>query len=230
MRHVPATVEWLTPPDLIRSLGEFDLDPCSPVQRPWDTAKAHFTRVDDGLSQAWFGRVWMNPPYTSRTIGQWLKKLADHGDGISLLFARVDRSNFHEFIFDRADSILFLRGRLRFHFPDGSRARENGGYPSILVAYGEGNSEALEASGLPGKHLPLGAVSIVVAGFDASWRLIIKAALVRLQDPASVAKVVETVESMAPDKVRKNANYRAKIRQVLRRYFDRLEKGIYAQS
>lgn len=23
---------WLTPPDIIKSLGEFDLDPCSPVK------------------------------------------------------------------------------------------------------------------------------------------------------------------------------------------------------
>lgn len=28
--------EWLTPPGIIKSLGEFDLDPCAPVKRPWD--------------------------------------------------------------------------------------------------------------------------------------------------------------------------------------------------
>ena len=26
--------EWLTPLEIIRALGEFDLDPCSPVRRP----------------------------------------------------------------------------------------------------------------------------------------------------------------------------------------------------
>lgn len=31
--------ELLTPPELIKSLGEFGLDPCSPINRPWDTAK-----------------------------------------------------------------------------------------------------------------------------------------------------------------------------------------------
>jgi hypothetical protein len=35
--------EWLTPPEIIKSLGEFDLDPCSPINRPWDTAKNHYT-------------------------------------------------------------------------------------------------------------------------------------------------------------------------------------------
>ena len=40
--------EWLTPPDLLSQLPEFDLDPCSPVRRPWPTAKNHYTIEDDG--------------------------------------------------------------------------------------------------------------------------------------------------------------------------------------
>jgi hypothetical protein len=39
---------WLTPPELIQSLGIFDLDPCSPINRPWDTAKKHYTVNDNG--------------------------------------------------------------------------------------------------------------------------------------------------------------------------------------
>jgi hypothetical protein len=34
--------EWLTPPEIITSLGMFDLDPCTPSVRPWDTAKKHY--------------------------------------------------------------------------------------------------------------------------------------------------------------------------------------------
>ena len=26
--------EWLTPPEVIAALGEFDLDPCAPINRP----------------------------------------------------------------------------------------------------------------------------------------------------------------------------------------------------
>jgi hypothetical protein len=26
--------EWLTPPEILAKLGEFDLDPCAPVVRP----------------------------------------------------------------------------------------------------------------------------------------------------------------------------------------------------
>ena len=54
--------EWLTPPDIIRALGPFDLDPCSPGVRPWDMATKHYTVADDGLYRPWVGRVWLNPP------------------------------------------------------------------------------------------------------------------------------------------------------------------------
>ncbi len=40
--------EWLTPPEIVRSLGTFDLDPCSPINRPGPTAKRHLTIDDDG--------------------------------------------------------------------------------------------------------------------------------------------------------------------------------------
>lgn len=54
--------EWLTPPEIITALGPFDLDPCSPVNRPWATANNHYTILDDGYNKKWFGRVWCNPP------------------------------------------------------------------------------------------------------------------------------------------------------------------------
>ena len=58
---------WLTPPYIIEALGEFDLDPCSPINRPWDTAKKHYNVFDDGLAHQWEGRVWCNPPYGKHT-------------------------------------------------------------------------------------------------------------------------------------------------------------------
>jgi len=77
---VAGTDEWLTPPHIITSLGHFDLDPCSPINRPWDTAAKHFSTLDDGLAQTWAGRVWLNPPY-GPPMGQWLDRLAKHGGG-----------------------------------------------------------------------------------------------------------------------------------------------------
>ncbi len=156
--HHPAEgrdVVWLTPPHILEALGPFDLDPCAaPDPRPWGTAARHYTLPTDGLSEPWEGRVWCNPPYGNEGW-TWLSRLADHGDGIGLVFARTDVAGFHSQVWERADAILFLRGRLSFHHRDGSKAAANGGAPSCLVAYGANNVEALASSGMPGKLVVL---------------------------------------------------------------------------
>ena len=143
------TDEWLTPPEILGALGNFDLDPCSPIIRPWDTAARHYSIEDNGLQQPWVGRVWLNPPY-GREMGRWLERLADHGDGIALIFARTETAMFGQHGWDRADGMLFLAGRLHFHYVDGTRAAANGGAPSVLLAYGKSNVQALRESGLRG--------------------------------------------------------------------------------
>lgn len=143
--------EWLTPPEIVRDLGGFDLDPCSPIDRPWPTAKAHYTIEDDGLSQDWHGRVWLNPPYGTETF-KWLDRLAAHGNGISLIFARTDTAGFFSEVWKKADGILFLEGRLNFYHANGTRAKLNAGAPSCLVAYGANNVQALENTNIRG-HL-----------------------------------------------------------------------------
>lgn len=139
--------EWLTPPEIMAKLGAFDLDPCSPINRPWDTARRHFNVTDDGLSKDWFGRVWMNPPF-GREATRWMKKMADHGNGIALIPARTETAMFYESVWTRADAVLFLKGRPHFHRVDGSRASFNSGAPICLVAYGQKNHAALLSSGL----------------------------------------------------------------------------------
>jgi hypothetical protein len=146
--------EWLTPPDIVRRLGAFDLDPCSPVSRPWDTAATHMTIHDDGLANEWHGRVWLNPPY-GRETGKWLARLADHGNGIALIFARTETEMFFSEVWEKADALLFLRGRLHFHHVDGRRAAANAGAPSVLIAYGANNAGALQASGIAGQFIRL---------------------------------------------------------------------------
>lgn len=139
--------EWLTPPHILKALGSFDLDPCAPIVRPWDTANCHYTIVDNGLAQEWFGRVWCNPPY-GLEAAQWLDRLAQHGNGIALIFARTETRMFFEHVWRRADAVLFIEGRLHFHHVDGSKAAANAGAPSCLVAYGENNVRKLDQSGL----------------------------------------------------------------------------------
>ncbi len=144
--------EWLTPPHIVKALGLFDLDPCAPHEsrRPWDMASRHYSAEDDGLSQPWEGRVWCNPPY-GLEAAKWLDRLANHGNGIALIFARTETAMFFEHVWGKADAVLFLRGRLHFHHVDGARAAANAGAPSVLVAYGEHNVQALRDSGIDGQ-------------------------------------------------------------------------------
>lgn len=148
------TDEWLTPPEIIKALGTFDTDPCSPINRPWPTATTHYTVIDDGLRQEWLGRVWLNPPY-SKEAEKWLKKLADHGNGIALIFARTETAAFFREVWNRAHAVLFIEGRIYFHDVTGRRADANAGAPSVLIAYDQINSETLQQSGIKGKFIKL---------------------------------------------------------------------------
>jgi hypothetical protein len=146
--------EWLTPPELLAALGAFDLDPCSPVKRPWPTAAAHYTVLDNGLKKPWAGRVWCNPPYGDKAA-VWLARCADHGDAIALIFARTETRMFAEHVWPKATGILFIEGRLHFHHVDGRRASANSGAPSVLIAYGQDNAESLRASSIAGQFFLL---------------------------------------------------------------------------
>lgn len=148
------TDEWLTPPEIIKALGHFDLDPCSPVVRPWDTADFHNTIESDGLASGWFGRVWLNPPYGPET-GKWLAKLAAHNNGIALIFARTETQAFFDWVWNCATAVLFIKGRLRFHRVNGEQSKVNAGAPSVLAAYGSGNAAILEKCGIVGKFVAL---------------------------------------------------------------------------
>jgi len=144
--------EWLTPPEIIRALGAFDLDPCAPIARPWDTATNHYTQVDNGLNKPWAGRVFCNPPYGAKT-GAWLARCADHGNAIALVFARTETKMFFDHVWNQATALLFMQGRLHFHHLDGRRALGNSGGPTVLVAYGLRNAASLLNSDIEGRFV-----------------------------------------------------------------------------
>lgn len=149
------TDTWLTPPFVLEALGSFDLDPCAaPDPKPWPTADVHYTLPTDGLSEDWFGRVWLNPPYSKEAV-KWLRKLAQHGTGTALVFARTETAWFVETVWEAATAVLFLHGRLHFHYADGTRAPANSGAPSCLVGYGQQDADILAECGLAGTFVRL---------------------------------------------------------------------------
>lgn len=142
---------WLTPKPLVESLGHFDLDPCGAPG--WELADRTFLleRGEDGLELPWEGRVFLNPPY-GKEAWPFLRKMAQHGHGTALIFARTETEIFFETVWEAATSVLFLKGRLTFLNGETQEpARANSGAPSCLVAYGADDTRALAYSGLPGR-------------------------------------------------------------------------------
>jgi hypothetical protein len=220
------TDEWLTDPALLMQLGAFDLDPCAPVNAPWPTAAQHYTKLDDGLQHSWHGRVWVNPPY-GNAMTPWLKKLSEHGDGLLLIFNRSDRSDVQDYCLGKADSMFLFRQRLSFYTIAGTRARFDGGAPSVLFAYGERNVQALAELTSRGSHIPLNSIPMIVVTVSPSWKKVVMKALNRRNGQAHVKEIYDLVEQLAPDKVEKNPNYKAKVRQILQENFTRISKGYY---
>lgn len=136
------TDTWLTPPEILRVLGKFDLDPCCPPKMPWKTAKQMISPPKNGLLEPWVGRVWMNPPFGSQAA-VWMRKLAQHGNGIALIPARTETRMFYDSVWKFASAVLFMCGRPHFYRIDGMRAKMNSGAPIALVAYGENNADVL---------------------------------------------------------------------------------------
>lgn len=147
--------EWLTPPEIPKALGYFDLDPCQPIKPPFTHAKFGLNINDDGLSHEWSksARIWCNPPYGRETF-KWLEKLAAHGNGIALIFARTETRGFFSEIWNKADAVFFFKGRLKFYHVNGKQGG-TANAPSCLVAYGKENVEAIRNSGLYGKLVEL---------------------------------------------------------------------------
>lgn len=148
-RNEDTTDVWLSPPWLIKALGDFDLDPCAPKVRPWEIAKHHYTIEDDGLAKKWEGRIWLNPPYGNATA-KWMKRLREHGNGIAFIYTRTETKMFFEDVWPTADAIFFFKGRIACHRPDGT-LNSSPATASCLIAYGQQNVEAIRRANLDGQ-------------------------------------------------------------------------------
>jgi hypothetical protein len=141
--RMPYSDEWFTPPQIVKALGMFDIDPCA---GPMDHARKNIRRPDCGLSVKWNGRVWLNPPYSD--VNLWLDKMIAHGNGIALVNARCE-TNWWQNTVRHCNAVLFVKGRINFTV-DGYTVKKRPTCGSCLVAFGEANALALKNSGIPG--------------------------------------------------------------------------------
>lgn len=142
--HKGKTNTWLTPLNIIRQLGDFDLDPCGFSEHK--TANKIIILPEDGLLFNWFGRVWLNPPYGNEQ-SVWMNKMLDHGNGIALLFARLETKWIQPYI---QNGFFQLQGRIKF-LNDRFEEETTAGAPSMLIPFGRKNIGAILSSDLKGK-------------------------------------------------------------------------------
>jgi hypothetical protein len=148
-RTVGLSQNHITPKWIIDATGPHKLDPCAADPRPWDCAEINWTT--HGLDRPWPRKffIYLNPPFDRYEVGEWIARLAEHGNGITLLHARTEAGWF-EPIWQRASAILFLADRIHFHRPDGTRQPANSGAPPILAAFGAEAVSRLQRCGIGG--------------------------------------------------------------------------------
>ena len=62
---------------------------------------------------------------------------------------------FFEAVWDSASALFFIKGRISFYSVTGEKSQSGGGAPSVLIAYGDNNSEVLKKLNIQGKYIQL---------------------------------------------------------------------------
>ncbi len=157
-KSYPITNDWQTPPHIVKAVGPFDLDPCASLHQVTPTAKEMWT-IEDGnsLFRVWGKElfIWLNPPYERDSIAAWMRRMADHANGIACVFARTETRWFQDHVFGSADGIFFLDGRPRFIGSNLKPAKRGCGGAIVLIAYGIKAGNRLRTCELPGRYVDL---------------------------------------------------------------------------
>lgn len=135
-RHSPSN-EWPTPDPVYRVLDlEFGFTLDAAASDEHHKCDRYFTIERDGLSQAWDGVVWVNPPY-GRVIGQWVAKAyAESLAGatvVMLIPSRTDTGWWHDYVLASGAEVRFIRGRLNFGPKKSSK--HSAPFPSAVVIF-----------------------------------------------------------------------------------------------
>jgi len=132
---VSATDNWCTPKWLADAIGPVDLDPCS-NEHSHIQARCRVAPPADGLCVEWFGRTFVNPPYSAPLA--WARKaVASRGAATTAMLVKLDpTTRWWEALIDGGGQVHLFRHRLRFESPADSRGMV-ANFPSALVIVGD---------------------------------------------------------------------------------------------
>ena len=121
--------EWYTPAVIIEParqvMGGIDLDPASTaVANRTVQASQFYTTDDNGLTQSWSGRVWLNPPYGQPLIAQFAERLSSSvqsGDvrQACCLVNNASETQWFRTLAGSASARCDIAGRVKFLAEDG---------------------------------------------------------------------------------------------------------------
>lgn len=153
---------YLTPPRILDPTrvyfgGPIPLDPATQPDNPTGALK-FYTAQDDGLVQPWDAPVFINPPY-SKLLAPFLERIhLKASAGLTILALLPCGARFStkywqaDALNPYLNSILFIKGRVKFLREDGTVAAQNP-YDSQLYGYNVDVAKFNAAFGHLGKCL-----------------------------------------------------------------------------
>jgi hypothetical protein len=136
--------DYYTPKWLFEEMGlRFDIDVAAPPGGvPWIPADRFYTQADNGLTSPWYGRLWMNPPFSKPT--PWVRRFRDHNNGVALL--PTSKASWYEDLWQDPNA-RFVSIPSKFEFTTPAGDGKGIFMPTVLVAFGEENQEAIRFLG-----------------------------------------------------------------------------------
>jgi len=127
--HNSGDNEWYTPAiyiDAARAvMGEIDCDPASSkVANKTVKATTFYTAAQDGLTQTWGKRVWLNPPYSQPLVAKFSeaiasKYVAGEVSEACVLVNNATETRWFQTMLAVASCVCFMAGRVKFNDPSG---------------------------------------------------------------------------------------------------------------
>lgn len=132
--------DYYTPKWIFDTLGlHFDLDVASPPHATHVPCDRYYTQADDGLAQEWYGRVFMNPPFSNSA--PWVERWLEHANGIAIL--PTSRGKWFGRLWN-SEAAMYHPSLLQF-WKDGKLTHIY--MPVIITALGSDNISALHNFG-----------------------------------------------------------------------------------